>query len=586
MSNKIDKLDIQTSSQLCKRLFKEHIRGYVPRLLIAMIFMMVVAACTAAMAYMMQPILDDVFIARDKDKLVWVSGFVLFIFVTKGFASYIQAVIMDYVGQRIVADIQIRLFGHLVNADLGFFHQTSTGKLISHFNHDVFKLRLAVSRVFTGIGKDVFTLAFLLGSMFYEDWLLALVSFIVFPSAFWPIIRLGKKMRKYSGNTQEEIGKMTTLLSQVFQGIRHVKAYLQESYEVQKTTELVERVFHLSHKAERVRAVSRPLMETLGGIAIVTVISYGGYQVIEGTRTTGSFFSFITALLLAYEPLKKLANLNLNLQEGLAAAVRVFAYIDQEPEIQDRPKAKKISCDKGALKFENVSFSYKEEPILNNITLDIPAGKTVALVGASGAGKSTILNLIPRFYDVNDGKILLNETDIRDIKLASLRGHIGLVSQEISLFDDTIAANILYGNRTASQKELIAAAKAAAAHDFIMELPEGYDTMIGENGVNLSGGQRQRISIARAIVKNAPVLLLDEATSSLDTESERQVQKALETLMKGRTTLVIAHRLSTIIGADIIYVINKGAVAESGTHETLMAQNGIYTNLQKIQSTS
>ena len=586
MSKKTKKLDLNTSWYLSKRLLKEHVRPYVPRILIAMLFMMIVAACTAGMAHMMQPILDDVFISKDKNKLVFVSGLVFFIFVTKGIASYIQAVIMDYVGQRIVADLQIRLFKHLVKSDLGFFHKTSTGKLISHFNHDVFKLRLAVSRVFTGIGKDVFTLTFLLGSMFYADWKLALVSFIVFPSAFYPIIRLGKKMRKYSGNTQEEIGKMTTVLSQVFQGIRHVKAYLKENYEAKRTTHLIENIFYLSHKAERVRAVSRPLMETLGGVAIVTVIAYGGYQVIEGTRTTGSFFSFITALLLAYDPLKKLANLNLNLQEGLAAAIRIFRYIDQEPEIKNRSKAKKISFQKGEIIFDKISFSYKDETVLNNMSLEIPVGKTVALVGSSGAGKSTILNLIPRFYDVKEGGIFLNGIDIRDITLHSLRSHIALVSQEINLFDDTIAANILYGNSNATNEELIAAAKAAAAHEFIMELPKGYDTVVGENGVNLSGGQRQRISIARAIVKNAPILLLDEATSSLDTESERQVQKALEQLMKGRTTLVIAHRLSTIIDADIIYVIEKGEVVESGTHETLMAQKGIYTHLQKIQSTS
>jgi subfamily B ATP-binding cassette protein MsbA len=391
-------------------------------------------------------------------------------------------------------------------------------------------------------------------------------------------------MRRVSANTQIETGQFMTLLNQTFQGARYVKAYGMEAYELSRARRIIESLYRLVEKAQRVRSISSPMMEAFGGIAVALVILYGGHQVLSGARSPGAFFSFIAALLLAYQPLKTLAGLNTNLQEGLAAAQRLFTVLDIEPAIGDRPGAAPLRIRGGEVRFEDVNFAYDEgTQALRGVTLEIPGGKTVALVGASGAGKSTIMNLIPRFYDVGTGAVLVDGQDVRDVTLASLRSAIGLVSQEVSLFDDTVRANIAYGRFGATEDEIVAAAKAAAADDFIRALPQGYDTPVGEHGVKLSGGQRQRLSIARAMLKNAPILLLDEATSALDTESERQVQGALKTLMHGRTTLVIAHRLSTVIGADIIYVIDAGRVAERGSHAELLRRDGTYARLHALQ---
>jgi subfamily B ATP-binding cassette protein MsbA len=357
-----------------------------------------------------------------------------------------------------------------------------------------------------------------------------------------------------------------------------------EVYETTRTNQLIEKVFKLIYKALRIRAAATPIMETLGGIFIAIIILYGGWQVIDNMLTPGEFFAFITAMLLAYQPLKALANLNTNLQEGLAATQRVFNILDTEPSIVDSPNASRLKVLNGKVNFSNISFSYSNKKIaLSNISLDIPAGKTVALVGPSGGGKSTLLNMIPRFYDSDNGTITIDNTNIKDVTVASLRESIGLVSQETILFDDTILANIAYGQLGADNKDIINAAKAAGAHDFIMSMPNTYDTVIGEQGTKLSGGQRQRICIARAMLKDAPILLLDEATSALDSESERQVQNALAKLMKGRTTLIIAHRLSTIQDADKIYVIENGKVSEHGTHEYLLNNNGPYAKLHRLQ---
>ena len=546
--------------------------------------MVFVAGATAAMAWLMKPVINDVFVAKNKEFLLPISIAVLVTFAIKGFANYAQSVIMHYVGQRIITDTQHRLYGHLTRMDLSFFHQTPTGSLISRFTVDINMMRAAVSNALTGIGKDFLTLIFLVGVMFIQDRYLAVIAFVVFPVAILPIVKLGQRIRKVTVSTQEEIGQFTTLLEQTIQGARVVKAYRMEEYEKGRFRKIAERVFQLVFKSARIRSMASPIMETLGGVAVALVIFYGGFRVIEESMNPGAFFSFITALLLAYEPMKRLANLNASLQEGLASAQRLFGLLDTKPKIIDKPDAATLKIKGGNIVLNQVNFSYiPKHPVINGVSLSVPAGKLVALVGPSGAGKSTILNLIPRFYEVDSGVIKIDGIDVQDATLDSLRRNIALVSQEIILFDDTVRANIAYGRPDASEKEITQAAKNAAAHDFIEAMSNGYDTYVGERGTKVSGGQRQRLAIARAMLKNAPILLLDEATSSLDAESEREVQAALMELMKGRTTLVIAHRLSTVIEADLIHVIDNGKLVESGNHPELLSKNGTYARLYALQ---
>jgi len=574
----------RSTASLVKRLFREFIRPYRWQIALALVCMAVVASASALSAWLMEPMVNEVFIA-EKEGMLWiVGGAVLATFTVKGIANYAQATLMSFVGLRIIADAQNRLFAHLARMDIRFFHNTPTGKLISRFTIDINHMRVAVSNALTSFGKDLLSLIGFITVMFIQDWALAAMAFFAFPLAIYPIARLGRRMRKVTANTQEEMGLFTTVLEQTFQGIRVVKAYCMEEYEKGRVKNVVERIFKLNFKSARIRALSSPIMETLGGAAISVVIVYGGYRVIQNQTDAGSFFSFITALLLAYEPMKRLANLNASLQEGLAGAQRMFDLLDQQPELHEKPDAAKLKVTGGEIKFDAVTFAYTPGThALEGITLEVPAGKTVALVGPSGAGKSTILNLIPRFYDVNEGAVTVDGVDVRDVTFASLHTGIALVSQEITLFDDTVRANIAYGRAGASEEDVIDAARHAAAHDFITGLEHGYDTMVGEQGVRLSGGQRQRLAIARAMLKNAPILLLDEATSSLDTESERQVQAALDELMTGRTTLVIAHRLSTVVSADLIYVIDGGRVSEQGTHAELLARGEAYARLYALQ---
>jgi subfamily B ATP-binding cassette protein MsbA len=574
-----------STASLLGRLLKESMRGYGRWFLAALVCMALMAGATAASAWLMEPVVNDIFVARNEAMLMPVGLAVFAVFVVKGLANYGQATLMAYVGLRIVTDNQNRLFDKLSRMDVQFFQDSNTGGLISRFLVDINQMRGAVSNAWVSLGKDSLTLIGLVGVTFYQDWKLALIAFFVFPIALMPVVKLGKRMRKVTANTQREMGLFTTLLEQTIQGIRVVKAYSMEAYERTRVGEIVERVFDLNMKAERTRALSSPIMETLGGFAVGVVVFYGGYRVIGGETDAGSFFSFITALLLAYEPMKRLANLNAALQQGLAGADRLFQMLDMEPQIQEAPGARALPAPvKGAVEFRNVDFAYAPDtPTLKNLSLTVPAGKTVALVGPSGAGKSTVLNLIPRFYEVSGGSVLIDGEDVRNLTFASLRGALALVSQEVTLFDDTVRANIAYGRAGATEDEIVEAAQHAAAHDFISALPDGYDTMVGEQGVKLSGGQRQRLAIARAMLKNAPILLLDEATSALDTESERQVQAALDNLMADRTTLVIAHRLSTVVRADLICVIINGEVVEQGTHAELLAQGGRYKHLYELQ---
>jgi len=572
------------SAALVVRLVRAFMRPHAKRLALAAVLMGVAAASTASRAWLMQPVLDRIFVARDGSLLWLLAGGALALAVVKGLCDYGCAVLMTRVGQRIIADVQKALFARLMRADLAYFHANPTGTLISRFTSDAVLLRSAAANVLGGMGRDAVTVVFLVAVMFYQDWLLALVSFFVFPLAIHPIIGIGRRIRRVSANTQAEIGQLTTLLNQTFQGARHVKAYGMEGYEERRASGLFERLFALVDRAGRTRSRASPMMETLGGAAIAVVILYGGHQVISGARTPGALFSFITALLLAYQPLKSLANLNASLQEGLAAAERVFEVLDVEPTIRDMPGARPLHVSGGEIRFEEVCFGYTPGAMaLDGVSLTVPAGRMVALVGPSGAGKSTILNLIPRFFDVDEGSIRIDGQDVRSVTLASLRGAIALVAQEVSLFDDTVHANIAYGRFGASSTEIEAAARAAGVDEFIRQLPQGYDTLVGEHGVRLSGGQRQRVAIARAMLKDSPILLLDEATSALDSESERQVQAALRALMRGRTTLVIAHRLSTVQGADLICVVDRGRVVEIGRHAELLAREGLYARLHAMQ---
>ena len=569
---------------LMRRLLRESVRPYLGWLALAVVFMVMMAGATALSAWLMKPVVNDVFIGRDPAMLWLIGGAVLATFLVKGLANYAQASLMSFVGLRIVSDNQNRLFARLARMDLQFFHDNATGRLISRFTVDVGLMRAAVSNVLTGFGKDTLSLAGLVAVMFIQDWRLALASFVVFPIAVLPIVRLGRRMRRVTAHTQEEMGQLMTILEQTFQGIRIVKSYVMEEYEKRRVGAIIERIFTHTMKAARTRARASPIMETLGGIAVALVIVYGGSRVIAGATDAGSFFSFITALLLAYEPMKHLANLNTNLQEGLAGAQRLFAVMDTEPRVREAANARAIEVKRGAIRFEGVRFSYVPgRTALHDVSFEVPAGRTVALVGPSGAGKSTILNLVPRFYDPDAGVIRIDGVDVREATFASLNRAIALVSQEITLFDDTVRANIAYGRAGASEGDIVAAARAAGADEFIAALPLGYDTIVGERGVKLSGGQRQRLAIARAMLKNAPILLLDEATSALDSEAERQVQAALAQLTKGRTTLVIAHRLSTVMGADLICVVEAGRIVERGTHAELLARGGAYARIHAIQ---
>ncbi|TAH36037.1 MAG: ATP-binding cassette domain-containing protein [Alphaproteobacteria bacterium] len=578
------KPNFATTRTLMRRLARDHIKNYKGRLGLALCMMVIIAATTATFAKLIEPILDKIFIEKNEAALWPIGLAVIVLFAVRGLATYGEAMLMNGIGQGIIRDLQNRMFRHVVRADLAFFHGSQTGALVSRFTYDVGMLRYAVANTITGMGKDILTLIFLMGMLFYQDAKLAFIALVVFPLTAFPIAKLGRKVRKLSYTSQGSAGTYASLLEQVFHGMRHVKANNTEDEEVSRAEHLTENLYILSQRSQRYRSANSPIMEFFGAIAVCAVIIYGGYQVIDGYKTTGAFFSFITALLLAYEPLKGLAKLNAGLQEGMASAQRIYDLLEVPSKIVDAPDAKDLELAQAKIEFRDVEFSYDNgKTALWNMQLDIPAGRTTALVGPSGGGKSTILNLIPRFYDVSKGSIVIDGQNVRDVTLHSLRDAMALVSQETLLFDDTIRANIAYGQKNAGELDIIQAAKAAGAHEFIMSMPNGYDTPVGPQGSKLSGGQRQRVAIARAMLKNAPILLLDEATSALDSNTERQVQSALQDLMRGRTTIVIAHRLSTIVNADLIYVIDQGWVVESGTHQQLLAKGGAYAKLYSMQ---
>lgn len=533
---------------------------------------------------MIEPIVNELGKGHSESYIMGLGLMIIGIFAVRGIATYWHTVIMNKIGQRIVTNVQQQLHRHLLQADLAFFHSNPSGELIMRLTNDVGIMRQAVGECMTSSFKGGLTLIFLIGVMFYQDWRLSLVSIFVFPLSALFVAQLGKHMRRYSRKSQEETGRFASLLSQIFLGMRHVKAYGMEKAEHERVQGTTEAVYKLAVKGYHVSALANPMAEILSGLAIMTVIMYGNWQVEQGHTTTGALFSFITAFILAYDPMKRTAKVNAQLQSGLAAAERVFQILDMEPKIVDKSGAVPLDVKSYDVVIDNVTFMYDDRKYaLNDVTIKVPHGKTIALVGPSGAGKSTIINLIPRFYDVKEGRITIGGVDIRDVTMASLRSHLAIVSQETALFDDTIRANIAYSRPDASFEEIQQAAKDAFADDFIRQLPQSYDTVVGESGIKLSGGQRQRIAIARAMLRNAPILLLDEATSALDNESERVVYDALKRLQKGRTTIVVAHRLSTIADADQIIVMQNASVVEQGTHSELMGLGGTYAKLYGMQ---
>ncbi len=555
---------------------------YKTKLIIAMIFMSLCSGAQSLSAYLVKPVLDSIFFEKDMTKLYIMPGLVIILFLVKGTFEYVQGYFMGYVGQRVVTDIRNLVFYNMQKQPLSFFDKTPTGSNISRIVNDVSLVQNTVSDSVAAVLKDAFTIIGLVIVAFRMEWKLTLIAFLILPFSIYPIVVFGKKLRKIGLNIQQYLARLTSFLHETITGQRIVKAFSMEGYENKRFTEENETLFRISMKRTKIRALSHPVMEVIGGVAVGVVIWYGGREVILGNSTPGTFFAFMASLIMLYEPIKKINKENHNVQQGLAASQRVFEIIDREPEVLEKPGASELEKVEGVIEFNNVSFRYDEKMILNNVNLTIEKNEVIAVVGKSGAGKTTLVNLIPRFYDITHGLIRVDGVDIRDVTLDSLRRNVALVTQDVILFNDTIRSNIAYGVEP-DEQQLFEASRMAFAHDFILKLPKGYDTIVGEKGIRLSGGQKQRIAIARALYKNAPILILDEATSSLDAQSEIEVQKALENLMKGRTTIIIAHRLSTIINAHRIIVIDKGMIVQEGNHTTLIEQEGPYRKLYEIQ---
>ncbi|MBU2623014.1 MAG: lipid A export permease/ATP-binding protein MsbA [Proteobacteria bacterium] len=552
-------------------------------LFLATVCLLVVAGTTAVSAYLIKPALDDVFISKDPRMLRLIPVAVIIVYFLRGLGIYGQEYLMSHVGQNIIRRLRNRLYNHIQDLPLSFFQKEKTGALMSRITNDVNTVKAMVSSVVTGSVRDLFTIIGLTFVIFYQIWQLALFAFIILPVAFYPIAALGKKVRRVSRKCLEAIADMSSFLHETFAGNKIVKAFGMEAYEKKRFYDKTLKLFNLEMKEVRAKALSSPIMEFLGGIGIAFVIWYGGSRVISGIYTTGTFVSFLAAVVMLYDPVKKLSKLNNHLQEGLAATDRIFDIIETKSDIKEDENPVVLRRGTHNVSFDNISFRYKDVLVLKNINLEVKSGEILALVGMSGGGKTSLVNLIPRFYDVSSGSICIDGIDLRKASVSSLRDQIAIVTQEPILFNDTVRNNIAYGNWNASEKDIEMAARAAYAYDFIQGFPDKFDTILGELGGRLSGGEKQRICIARALIKDAPILILDEATSSLDTESERLVQKALENLMKGRTTFVIAHRLSTIGYANRIIVIIDGRIVEEGKHEELMVKEGEYCKLYQMQ---
>ena len=545
--------------------------------------MLVIATCTSATAFLVKPVLDDIFFKKNIFMLKLIPLAVILIYFLRGAGYYGQEYLMNYVGQRIIRTLRDSLYDHIQDLPLSFFQDEKTGVLMSRITNDVNIIKTMVSTAVTGSLRDAFTIVGLTFVIFYRDWKMALFALVVLPVAFFPIVEFGKRVRRVSTGCQEAMAEMSSFLHETFVGNKIIKAFGMEAHEKQRFHEKTRHLFRLEMKSVVAKSLSSPVMEFLGGLGIAFVIWYGGSRVINGTSTAGTFFSFMAAVLMLYDPVKKLSKLNNRIQEGLAATDRIFDIIERESAIPEPENPVIFETVPHRVEFRSVFLKYDENMVLRDISLDVAAGEILALVGMSGGGKTSLVNLIPRFYDVTRGAILIDGTDIRTASVASLRKQIAIVTQDTILFNDTVRNNIAYGNQNATGQEIENAAKAAYAYDFIQNFPNKFGTMIGELGGRLSGGEKQRICIARALLKDAPILILDEATSALDTESETLVQKALENLMKGRTTFVIAHRLSTISYAHRILVIVGGEIVEQGKHEELIEKGGEYAKLYRMQ---
>ena len=573
------------NSEILKRLYRDYTKKFRYKILLSIFFSLLVAGSTSSIAYLLDPMIKKLFIEKNQALLLIIPAFIVLAFVVKGSSLYLARTIMISVAEEIKAIIQTDMSKSLIGADTDYIDEKHTGKFISNLTYDTNLITNLVSTAILNLFKDTLTLVGLLTVMFFQNWKLSLLAIFMIPLASFAAKSLGKRIGKVSTEAQIESGLLTTHLIEIFKNHKIIKIFQQEDNEKNKLVKFINALKSKTKKIATVYVRATPIMETLTGIMIGSLIFYSGKLILKNELEVNNFFSFLAAMMLAYQPVRSLATLNITIQQGLSAAKRILPIIDNKNQILDNEKSNNLIIRNGNIKFEDVTFVYKNSSnkVLQSINLEILGGKMNALVGHSGAGKSTILNLIPRFFNCNEGNILIDDQSIYDITVNSLRKNISLVSQDTTLFDDTIRNNIAYANINATDSEIFDAAKKAEANDFIEKLPNKYETQIGENGVRLSGGEKQRLSIARAILKKTPIVLLDEATSSLDAETEDKIQKGLSYLTKNKTTLVIAHRLSTILNSEKIFVLDKGQVVDQGTHAELLKNSNIYKNFYEKQ---